>query len=164
MKIPAIHDVFNLTIKVIIIILTVFIIAVLVAGLFQMVLEIKTYFFTKSIGQSFNVIVIDILTFLVIIELFRSFIVYFETYRFRLSAMIDPAIVFIIRELIIKLYGEQNAISWQTIAAFGFLLLCMGIIRSLAIKYSPSDVTGEDKSTLPSSITQEDKGTKTVNI
>jgi uncharacterized membrane protein (DUF373 family) len=144
MKIPTMHDVFNLAIKVIVVILTVFIIAVLFVGLFQTIWEIKELVFTKSIGQSFNVIVINILTFLVIIELFRSFVVYFETHRFRLSTMIDPAIIFVIRELIIKLYGQQN-MSWETIAAFGFLLLCLGIIRSLAVQYSPRDETEECK-------------------
>ena len=138
------NNIFNLAIKVIIIILTMFIIAVLVVGLFHTIWGIKEFFFTKSIGQSFNVIVVNILTYLVIIELFRSFVVYFEAHRFRLSTMIDPAIVFVIRELIVKLYGEQNMF-WETIAAFGFLLLCLGIIRSLAIKYSPSDETGECK-------------------
>lgn len=136
--------VFNLSIKIIVIILTVFIIAVLVVGLFHTIWEIKEFLFTKSIGQSFNLIVVNILTFLVIIELFRSFVVYFESHRFRLNTMIDPAIIFVIRELIVKLYGEQN-ISWETIVAFGFLLLCMGIIRSLAIRYSPSDEKGEGK-------------------
>ena len=138
------HDIFNLAIKVIVVILTVFIIAVLFVGLFQTIWEIKELVFTKSIGQSFNVIVINILTFLVIIELFRSFVVYFETHRFRLSTMIDPAIIFVIRELIIKLYGQQN-MSWETIASFGFLLLCLGIIRSLAVQYSPRDETEEYK-------------------
>ncbi|KQC10932.1 MAG: hypothetical protein APR62_01770 [Smithella sp. SDB] len=144
MKIPTMNAVFNLAIKVIVIILTVFIVVVLVVGLFNTILEIKEFLFTKSIGQSFNVIVVDILTFLVIIELFRSFIVYFETHRFRLNTMIDPAIIFVIRELIVKLYGEQN-VSYEVILAFGFLLLCLGIIRSLAIKYSPSDEKSENK-------------------
>jgi uncharacterized membrane protein (DUF373 family) len=144
MKIPTMNSVFNLAIKVIVIILTVFIIAVLFVGLFHTVWGIKEFLSTNSVGQSFNVIVVNILTFLVIIELFRSFVVYFETHRFRLNTMIDPAIIFVIRELIVKLYGEQN-MSWETIAAFGFLLLCLGIIRSLAVKYSPSDDKGEDK-------------------
>ncbi|MFA5321753.1 MAG: phosphate-starvation-inducible PsiE family protein [Smithella sp.] len=147
MKIPNIYDIFNRSIKVIVIILTLLIIAVLIVGLFQTVWEIKEFFFTRPIGQSFNVLVVDILTFLVIIELFRSFVVYFETHRFRLNTMIDPAIIFVIRELIVKLYGEQN-MSWEIIVAFGVLLLCLGIIRSLAIKYSPRDETGECK--LPS--------------
>jgi len=140
MKIPTMFELFNWSIKIIVLILTLFIIVVLVAGLFQTIWEIKDYFVTKSIGQSLNVIVVNILSFLVIIELFRGFVVYFETHRFRLNTMIDPAIVFVIRELIVKLYGHEN-MPWETIAAFGFLLLCLGIIRSLAVRYSPSDET-----------------------
>lgn len=138
MKMPNAHDLFVQSIRVIIIILTLFIIVVLLVGLFQTVREIKDFLFTGSVGHSFNVIVVDILTFLVIIELFRSFITYFEMHRFRLSTMIDPAIVFVIREMIVKLYGNQD-LAWQSIAAFGFLLLCLGIIRTLAVKYSPSE-------------------------
>jgi len=144
MKIPTMNSVFNLAIKSIVIILTVFIIVVLVVGLFNTIWEIKEFLFTKSIGHSFNVIVVNILTFLVILELFRSFVVYFETHRFCLNTMIDPAIIFVIRELIVKLYGEQN-MSYEVIMAFGFLLLSLGVIRSLAVKYSPSDEKSESK-------------------
>ena len=144
MKIPDTQVIFNKSLQGIVIILTLFIIIVLVVGLLQTIYEIKEFLFKRPIGQSFNVIVVDILTFLVIIELFRSFVAYFEVHRFRLSTMIDPAIVFVIRELIVKLYGEQN-IGWQNITAFGFLLLCLGIIRSLAVKFSPGDDTALSK-------------------
>jgi uncharacterized membrane protein (DUF373 family) len=144
MKTPTVHDIFNTSVKAIVIVMTFFIIAVLVVGLFNTLLEIKDLLFAKSVGQSFNVIVINILSFLVMIELFRGFVVYFESHRFRLSTMIDPAIVFVIRELIVKLYGNQD-MPWETIAAFGFLLLCLGVIRSLAIRYSPRDETGPIK-------------------
>jgi uncharacterized membrane protein (DUF373 family) len=144
MKIPDAQVIFNKSLKVIVIILTMFIIMVLAVGLLQTLYEIKEFLFKRPIGQSFSVIVVNILTFLVIIELFRSFIAYFEVHRFRLSTMIDPAIVFVIRELIVKLYGEHD-IGWQNIAAFGFLLLCLGIIRSLAVKFSPGDDTALSK-------------------
>jgi len=150
MKIPDTQVIFGKSLQVIIIILTLFIIAVLVVGLYQTLYEIKEFLFKRPIGQSFNVIVVDILTFLVIIELFRSFVAYFEVQRFRLSTMIDPAIVFVIRELIVKLYGEYD-LGWQNITAFGFLLLCLGIIRSLAVKFSPGDDTGLSKTTPASS-------------
>jgi uncharacterized membrane protein (DUF373 family) len=139
------NTVFHLAIKVIVIILTVFIIAVLFVGLFHTIWGIKEFLLEKSVGKSFNVIVVNILTFLVIIELFRSFVVYFETHRFRLNTMIDPAIIFVIRELIVKLYGEKS-MSYEVIVSFGILLLCLGIIRSLAVKYSPSDEKEKGKS------------------
>jgi uncharacterized membrane protein (DUF373 family) len=140
MKIPDTQVIFGKSLQGIIIILTLFIIAVLVVGLLQTLYEIKEFLFKRPIGQSFNISVVDILTFLVIIELFRGFIAYFEVHRFRLSTMIDPAIVFVIRELIVKLYGKDD-LGWQNITAFGFLLLCLGIIRSFAVKFSPGDDT-----------------------
>jgi uncharacterized membrane protein (DUF373 family) len=150
MKIPDTQIIFNKSLQGIVIILTLFIIVVLAVGLLQTIYEIKEFLFKRPIGQSFNVIVVDILTFLVIIELFRGFVAYFEVHRFRLSAMIDPAIVFVIRELIVKLYGEHD-IGWQNITAFGFLLLCLGIIRSLAVKFSPGDDAALSKSSATSS-------------
>jgi len=144
MKISSMNDVFSLAIRMIVVVLTVFIIAVLIVGLFYTIWEIKEIFLTKSIGQSFNVIVANILTYLVIIELFRSFVVYFETHRFRLSTMIDPAIIFVIRELIVKLYDRKDMPS-EVVMSFAFLLLCLGIIRSLAVKYSPKDEKTEEQ-------------------
>jgi uncharacterized membrane protein (DUF373 family) len=139
MKLPAANKIFDLVIKTIVVALTMVIVVVLVVGLFATIWEIKDFFLAKSFGQSLHVIVVKILTFLVIIELFRNFVVYFDAHRFRLSTMIDPAIIFVIRELIVNLYGEHNMMPWEMIAALGFLLLCLGIVRTLAVKYSPSD-------------------------
>ena len=69
-------------------VLVVFIILVLSVGLIRTLLGIKVFFISQPIGQSFHSVVTNILTFLVIIELFRSFIDYFESHRFRLNAMI----------------------------------------------------------------------------
>jgi len=53
------NNIFNLAIKVIVIILTVFIIAVLFVGCFIPFGESRIFIY-KSIGQSFNVIVVNI--------------------------------------------------------------------------------------------------------
>ncbi len=66
-------------------ILIVFIILVLVVGLFRTLYGMRTILVGKPLGQAFDSVVTDILTFLVIIELFRSFIEYFEVHRFRLK-------------------------------------------------------------------------------
>lgn len=145
MKLPSINNIFDLFIKAVLVALTLVIVAVLVVGLFAMIWEIKGFFLVRSFGQSLHDIVVQILTFLVIIELFRNFIVYFEAHRFRLSTMIDPAIIFVIRELIVKLYGEHAMMPWQMVAALGFLLLCLGIIRTLAVRYSPSEEAQESR-------------------
>jgi uncharacterized membrane protein (DUF373 family) len=119
-------------------VLVVYIIVVLSIGLIRTLHGIKNFFINMPIGQTFNIVVTEILTFLVIIELFRSFIDYFEAHRFRLNTMIDPAIMFVIRELIVKLYNNQG-INWQGLLGFGFLIVCLGIVRTLAVRFSPGD-------------------------
>ena len=84
----------------------------------------------------FSQAVTDILTFLVILELFRSFIEYFKAGRFRLHSMIDPFIIFVVRELIVILYTYEKII-WQNLIGFAFLIISLGIVRMLAVLYSP---------------------------
>ncbi len=119
-------------------VLVAFIILVLSIGLIRTLLGIKIFFINQPVGESFHTVVTDILTFLVIIELFRSFIDYFESHRFRLNTMIDPAIVFVIRELIVKLY-ENQGLDFEALSGFGVLILCLGLVRTLAVRFSPGE-------------------------
>lgn len=59
--------------------------------------------------------------------------------------MVNPAIVFVIRELIVKLYGQEG-VQWQTLMAFGFVILCLGAVRAMAVHFSPEEDKGEDSS------------------
>ncbi len=85
-----------------------------------------------------STVALDILTFLVIIELFKSFVDYFKARRFRLHTMLDPAIIFIVRELIVKLYTHEQ-MTGPVLMGFAALILCIGIIRTLAVSFSPDD-------------------------
>jgi len=138
LKLPDTQRIFRKSMQYIVKILIVFIILVLAVGLVRTVYAMKTILIDKPLGQAFDSVVTDILTFLVIIELFRSFIEYFEVHRFRLNTMIDPAIVFVIRELIVKTY-DTGHLQWQTLMALGFVVICLGIVRTLAIRFSPAE-------------------------
>jgi len=142
LNLPNTQHIFRTSMQWIVKILIVFIILVLAVGLVRTVYAMKTILVNRPLGQAFDSVVTDILTFLVIIELFRSFIEYFEVHRFRLNTMIDPAIVFVIRELIVKAY-DTGHLQWQTLMALGFVVICLGVVRTLAIKFSPD----EDKKT-----------------
>ena len=52
--------------------------------------------------------------------------------------MIDPAIVFVIRELIVKTYDTEH-VQWKTLMALGFVVICLGLVRALAIRFSPDE-------------------------
>ncbi|WP_456327369.1 phosphate-starvation-inducible PsiE family protein [Archaeoglobus sp.] len=82
-------------------------------------------------------LIADILTFFVLIELTRAFTEYLAYHRVRLSLMAEIASIFILREILIKLYvGEYD---WITLIAFSILLLSVVFIRVICLKYSPKE-------------------------
>ncbi len=132
--------IFDTAIRYIINILIIYIIILLVLSLGKNLYSIKAFFNGNIIGNNLSDAVTDILSFLVMIELFRGFIEYFKAKRIRLHSMIDPAIVFIVRELIIQLYAHEK-MGCNTLVGFGILLLCLGLVRSMALMFSPEDST-----------------------
>lgn len=130
--------IFDNVLKYIINILIIYIIIILVLSLGRTLYTLKFLLNGEQIGLNLSHAITDILSFLVMIELFRSFIEYFKAKRIRLHSMIDPAIIFIIRELIVQLYTHAE-MAYRTLVGFGALLLCLGVVRSLALLFSPED-------------------------
>ena len=131
-----IEELFKISLKFIINTLIIFIIIVLILGLAKTVYSIKGLLPIEHFATGFNHIITDILSFLVILELFRSFIEYFKSKRFRLHSMMDPFIIFVVRELIVILYTHEK-VAWQNIIGFAILILSLGIVRTLAVIYTP---------------------------
>ena len=136
--------IFDNALKYIINILIIYIIIILVLSLGKTLYTIRWFFAGGQIAVNLSHAITDILSFLVMIELFRSFIEYFKAKRIRLHSMIDPAIIFIVRELIIQLYTHER-LENNTLVGFGILLLCLGVVRSLALLFSPE---GENRAPL----------------
>ncbi len=132
------QTVFDTVISWIINVIILFIIVILVIGLVKTLFTTKTLINSNSLSFSLSHIVADILSFLVMVELFRSFIEYFKAGRIRLHTMIDPSIIFIVRELIVKLYMHQE-LTGSLLISFGVLLFSLGLIRTMAILVSPDD-------------------------
>ncbi|MDY6856256.1 MAG: phosphate-starvation-inducible PsiE family protein [Thermodesulfobacteriota bacterium] len=132
----SIEKVFKISLNVIINTLIVFIIIVLILGLAKTVYSIRELIHIEHFGRGLNHIITDILSFMVILELFRSFIEYFKSKRFRLHSMMDPFIIFVVRELIVILYTHEK-VACQNIIGFATLVLSLGIVRTLAVIYTP---------------------------
>ncbi len=135
-KIPETQIIFDKALNFIINILIFYIIGVLVIGLGRTILSASSLL--QGGDAAFARIITDILTFLVIIEIFKSFIEYFKSKRFRLHHMLDPAIVFVIREMIVSMY-TSHGLKWQNGIVFAVLILSIGIVRTMAVRYSPGD-------------------------
>ncbi|MCG8683795.1 MAG: phosphate-starvation-inducible PsiE family protein [Desulfobacterales bacterium] len=133
------NDVFSASLKWIINILILYIILVLLMGLGKTLFSIKDLFYGDQFAQGFSHVITDILTFLVILELFRSFIEYFKAKRFRLHSMMDPFIIFVAREFIVILYSHKH-VNWQNLIGFAAVILSLGIVRTMAVVYSPKDL------------------------
>ncbi|NJB69370.1 uncharacterized membrane protein (DUF373 family) [Desulfobaculum xiamenense] len=138
MRLPASNKIFDTSLSFILNVVIAYIIVVLNVGLIRTLLGMKRLFGEGDLRSAYNEAIIEILTFLVIIELFKGFVEYFKNQRISLTIMIDSALVFVIRELLVSLYTQGHT-EWHLLASFGILVLCLGIVRTLAVRYSPQD-------------------------
>jgi len=131
------RKVFFVTQEVMVNIMIVYIIVVLAAGLGKTLMDARHLVHILD-GDGFTFVVAEVLSFLVMLELFRGFVEFFSTKRIRLHTMMDPAILFVVREVMITLYREEKrGTSWEVLMGFALLLLSLGIIRSLAVRFTP---------------------------
>jgi uncharacterized membrane protein (DUF373 family) len=133
-----INDLFQISLKWIINILILYIILVLAVGLGKTLFSATDLLDGAPFNSGFSHVITDILSFLVILELFRSFIEYFKARRFRLHSMMDPFIIFVGRECLVMLYSHAQ-MTWQTMLGFSALILSLGAVRTLAVVFSPED-------------------------
>lgn len=127
--------IFKKVIDLIIKLLIPLVILALLLGMARIVVDLRSVFGTATVGTVFDLMITNILSMFVVIELLRSIIEYFEIHRFKLTYITDAAVVFILRELMIGIYGHSLD-AWN-IGALSLLLLVLGIIRTMAIMYSP---------------------------
>lgn len=89
----------------------------------------------KLDDAEFRDLVVSVLDVFVVIELFSIFINYVNTHHIRLSLLIDVTAVFILREMIIKIYGKH--VSTEELLALAVLLVVMVVARSITGRLPP---------------------------
>jgi uncharacterized membrane protein (DUF373 family) len=114
-----------------------FVVLVLGVGLVRLFLEVWKIMAGNDPKEAFGFTVTSLLTFFIILELFKSLIEYFREHRLKLTFIVDATLVFILREIMIGLYQHQS--SPLMLAALAFLALVLGGLRTLAIVYSPME-------------------------
>src|SRR3990172_6499701 len=100
--------------------LTLFVILALVIGTARIFLDMGKIY-SGSIDTGFNILVTDILGMIVVLELFKGLLEYFELHRVRITLMADMTLIFIMQELI----------------AMSLLITALGGLRVMAIIRSP---------------------------
>jgi uncharacterized membrane protein (DUF373 family) len=111
------------------------VILALMMGIARIVIDLRVVFNSPTVARGFDIMVTNILSMFIVVELLRSIIEYLEIRRLKITFIIDAAIVFILREVMVGTY--QHKMGALEIASMAVLLLVMGGIRALAIVYSP---------------------------
>ncbi|TAN44637.1 MAG: hypothetical protein EPN24_02675 [Candidatus Methanoperedens sp.] len=109
----------------------------LIAGMLRILLDI-CYVAIDSVEGGFNKIVTNVLTLFIVIEFFKTFADYSKHERIKLTDITDVTILIAMREVTAGLYSRS--FGYETIFALSSLLLVLGVIRVLAVKYSPEKI------------------------
>lgn len=120
-------DVFNRSTGIVFAVILVFILFGIAIGVLRLFLEVSDLFVLKRVSGSYLPIISDVLTLFILIELSRSLIDYFDLHRLRLTFIIDAGIVFVLRELMIKMF--ENKVSVEEMFAISTVLFVLGALR-----------------------------------
>ena len=126
---------FNRIVDVIVRLLMPLAIVALMLGIARVFLDLGAVYRSPSIAAGFDLLVTDILSMFVVIELLKSIVEYFEVHRIKITFILDAAVVFVLREVMIGLY--RHGLSAAEIAALAALLLVLGAFRIAAVLFSP---------------------------
>ena len=118
---------FDRTVDLVFGIILVFIIIGIAIGTIQLFVSIWELMAFEGITGKYINIISDVLTLYVLIELSRSLVEYFNSHKLRLTFIVDAAIVFVLREILIALFKHE--IKPEMLYAFSVFLLVLGALR-----------------------------------
>jgi uncharacterized membrane protein (DUF373 family) len=108
-------------------VILVFIMLGMVIGTVRLFLSLVDLASEPGVTGRYLNLVSDILTLFILVELSRSLVEYFNTLRLRLTFIVDAAIVFLLREVMIKTF--EHRMETQDVYAISALLLVLGALR-----------------------------------
>lgn len=99
----------------------------IIIGVARLFLTLGELAMNLELASNFLYIISDVLTLFILIELSRSLVEYFNTHRLRMTFIVDAAIVFVLREVMIKLF--EHKISPDELYSLSALLLVLTVLR-----------------------------------
>ena len=104
----------------------------LFVGVINILMNIKSILL-GTLGGGFGQVVSSVLTIFILIDLFKTFIDFREHEEIRITYVTDATILIVMREIAAGVYAQRY--DYQFILGLSTLLLILGIIKALAIKY-----------------------------
>ncbi len=109
--------------------------AALAIGIVRTIMEIGLTLKEPSVRLGFKDLVTNVLSLIVVLELVRAFVDYFEHERVRLEILVEVVIAFTLREMLLHIFEGKIQGAEILFWAGAILLLIVG--RTLAVIYSP---------------------------
>lgn len=122
---------FDQVIRLVFGIMLLFITIGIVVGVARLFLSIGSLLINADITRQYILIISEVLTLFILIELSRSLVDYFSAHRLRMTFIVDAGIVFVLREIMIKLF--EHKIANEEIYALSALLLVLGALRIASV-------------------------------
>lgn len=126
------NKIFKIAINLVTVIILYILLLALFVGVINIVLNIKSILF-GTLGGGFSQIVSSALTIFVIIDLFKTFVDYRDHEEIRIAYVTDATILIVMREIAVGVYDKN--FDYQFILGSSVLLLILGIIKALSVKY-----------------------------
>ncbi len=118
---------FDKTVDVVYAVILIFIIISIAIGTMQLFVTTWKLLAFEGITGHYIDIIADVLTLYVLIELSKSLVEYFNTKKLRLTFIVDAAIVFVLREMLISLFKHE--LKPEMLYAFSAFILVLGALR-----------------------------------
>ncbi len=83
--------------------------------------------------------IINTLMLLALVEVFKTTVTYFREGRVKVTFIVDTILVVMLTEVISQWFKGGD---WQPLAILGMILLILGVVRIMAVRWSPTLRTG----------------------
>jgi uncharacterized membrane protein (DUF373 family) len=122
-----INQIFNKVINIVFGAILIVLILAMAIGAAKMFLNVRNILLVPGVTGKYLELITDVLTLFVLVEMSKSLVDYFHTHQLRMTFIVDAAIVFFIREIMIMVF--QHKTSPAEIYAFSALLMTLTVLR-----------------------------------
>jgi len=117
--------------------LTLTILLGLAGGVVKTFLDLRLLL-SADVEVALRQVVVDALTLLAVVEVLKTTLAYCSDGRVRVTFIIDTVLVVMLTEVISRWFTGGE---WHQFAILGGILLMLGLLRIVAIRYSPAPTT-----------------------
>lgn len=106
----------------------------LIGGVVKTFLDLRLLWY-QPLEVGLRHIIVDTLLLLAVVEVFKTTSTYFSEGRVKVTFIVDTILVVMLTEVISQWF---KGVHWTQLAVLGAVLLTLGAIRALAVRFSPA--------------------------